>query len=162
MAIQYPINMDEMTRISGVGPGKAAKFGKQFIDLIAKYVEENEIERPQDLVVKSVINKSGLKVHIIQSIDRKLDLEDVAAAKRLKLDDLISEIETIVLSGTKINISYYIDSMMDADKQEEIIDYFKESESDSLEDAIDELGEEDFTQEEIRLVRIKFLSEFGN
>lgn len=97
-------------------------------------------------MVKSVINKSGLKVHIIQSIDRKLDLEDVAAAKRLKLDDLISEIETIVLSGTKINISYYIDSMMDADKQEEIIDYFKESESDSLEDAIDELGEEDFTQ----------------
>ena len=162
MAIQYPINMEEMTRITGVGPGKAAKFGKPFIDLIAKYVEENEIERPQDLLVKSIINKSGLKVHIIQSIDRKLDLVDVAAAKRLKLDDLISEIETIVLSGTKLNISYYIDGMMDSDKQEEIVDYFKESESDSLEEAVAELGEEDFTQEEIRLVRIKFLSEFGN
>ncbi|MCX6311258.1 MAG: DNA helicase RecQ [Bacteroidetes bacterium] len=162
MAIQYPINMEEMTRITGVGQGKALKFGKPFIDLIAKYVEENEIERPQDLLVKSIINKSGLKVHIIQSVDRKLDLVDVAAAKRLKLDDLIHEIETIVLSGTKLNISYYIDSMMDSDKQDEIIEYFKESESDSLEDAIAELGEEDFTQEEIRLVRIKFLSEFGN
>ena len=110
-----------------------------------------EIERPQDLLVKSIINKSGLKVHIIQSVDRKLDLVDVAAAKRLKLDDLIHEIETIVLSGTKLNISYYIDSMMDSDKQDEIIEYFKESESDSLEDAIAELGEEDFTQEKIRL-----------
>ncbi len=162
MAIQYPINMEEMTRITGVGPGKAAKFGKPFIDLIAKYVEENEIDRQQDLLVKSIINKSGLKVHIIQSIDRKLNLEDVAAAKRLKLDDLIHEIETIVLSGTKVNISYYIDDMMDADRQEDIMNYFKESESDSLEEAVDELGEEDFTQEEIRLVRIKFLSEFGN
>jgi ATP-dependent DNA helicase RecQ len=162
MAIQYPVTMEEMTRITGVGQGKAAKFGKPFIDLIAKYVEENEIERPQDLLVKSIINKSGLKVHIIQSIDRKLDLADVAAAKRLKLDDLISEIETIVLSGTKVNINYYIDSMMDSDKQDEIVEYFKESESDSLEEAVAELGEEDFTQEEIRLVRIKFLSEFGN
>ncbi|MDQ3109972.1 MAG: DNA helicase RecQ, partial [Bacteroidota bacterium] len=157
MAIQYPVNNEEMTRITGVGPGKAAKFGKPFIDLIAKYVEENEIERPQDLLVKSIINKSGLKVHIIQSIDRKLDLVDVAEAKRLKLDDLITEIETIVLSGTKVNISYYIDDMMDSDKQEEIVEYFKESESDSLEEAVAELGEEDFTQEEIRLVRIKFL-----
>jgi ATP-dependent DNA helicase RecQ len=162
MAIQYPVTMDEMTRITGVGQGKAMKFGKPFIDMIAKYVEENEIERPQDLLVKSIINKSGLKVHIIQSIDRKLDLVDVAEAKGLKLDDLITEIETIVQSGTKVNINYYIDDMMDSDKQEEIVDYFKESESDSLEEAVAELGEEDFTQEEIRLVRIKFLSEFGN
>ncbi len=162
MAIQYPITMDEMTRITGVGQGKALKFGKPFIEMINKYVEENEIERPQDLLVKSIINKSGLKVHIIQSIDRKLDLVDVAEAKGLKLDDLITEIETIVQSGTKVNINYYIDDMMDSDKQEEIVEYFKESESDSLEEAIAELGEEDFSQEEIRLVRIKFLSEYGN
>ncbi|MEO5645106.1 MAG: DNA helicase RecQ [Bacteroidia bacterium] len=162
MAIQYPVTMDEMTRITGVGQGKAMKFGKPFIDMIAKYVEENEIERPQDLLVKSIINKSGLKVHIIQSIDRKLNLVDVAEAKRLKLNDLITEIETIVQSGTKVNISYYIDDMMDSDKQEEIVEYFKESESDSLEEAMAELGEEDFSEEEIRLVRIKFLSEYGN
>jgi ATP-dependent DNA helicase RecQ len=162
MAIQYPVNMEELTRITGVGQGKAQKFGKPFIDLIAKYVEENEIERPQDLLVKSIINKSGLKVHIIQSIDRKLDLVDVAEAKGLKLDDLITEIETIVQSGTKVNINYYIDDMMDSDKQEEIVEYFKESESDSLEDALAELGEEDYTEEEVRLVRIKFLSEYGN
>ncbi|MBI3511578.1 MAG: DNA helicase RecQ [Bacteroidetes bacterium] len=162
MAIQYPVTMDELTRITGVGQGKAIKFGKPFIDLIAKYVEENEIERAQDMLVKSVVNKSGLKVHIIQSIDRKLDLMDVAAAKRLKLDDVIAEIETIVLSGTKVNINYYIDGMIDSDKQEEIVEYFKESESDSMEEAVAELGEEDFTREEIRLVRIKFLSEFGN
>jgi len=162
MAIQYPITMDEMTRIAGVGQGKATKFGKPFIDLIAKYVEENEIERAQDLLVKSVVNKSGLKVHIIQSIDRKLNLVDVAGAKGLKFDDLITEIETIVNSGTRVNINYYIDSMMDSDKQEEILEYFKESETDSLEEALAELGEEDFSEEEIRLVKIKFLSEFGN
>ncbi len=162
MAIQYPVNMEEMTRITGVGPGKAAKFGKAFIDLIAKYVEDNDIERPQDLLVKSIVNKSGLKVHIIQSIDRKLDLVDVAEAKGLKIEDVIHEIETIVNSGTRVNINYYIDSMIDAEKQEEIVEYFKEAESDSLEEALSELGEEDFTEEEVRLVRIKFLSEFGN
>ncbi|HLG03603.1 MAG TPA: RecQ family ATP-dependent DNA helicase, partial [Bacteroidia bacterium] len=162
MAIQYPVNMEEMTRITGVGIGKAAKYGKPFIDLIEKYVEENEIERPQDLLVKSVVNKSGLKVHIIQSIDRKLDLVDVAAAKGLKIEDVISEIETIVNSGTRVNINYYIDRVIDTDKQEEIVDYFKEAESDSLENALTELGEDNFSEEEIRLVRIKFLSEFGN
>lgn len=162
MAIQYPVTMEEMTRITGVGPGKAAKFGKAFIDLIAKYVEDNDIERPQDLLVKSIVNKSGLKVHIIQSIDRKLDLVDVAEAKGLKIEDVITEIETIVNSGTRVNINYYIDSMIDADKQEEIVEYFKEAESDSLEEALAELGEEDYTEEEVRLVRIKFLSEFGN
>ncbi|HTL82891.1 MAG TPA: DNA helicase RecQ [Bacteroidia bacterium] len=162
MAIQYPVTMDELTRITGVGQGKAAKFGKPFIELIAKYVEENEIERAEDLLVKSIVNKSGLKVHIIQSIDRKLDLVDVAEAKGLKIEDVISEIETIVNSGTRVNINYYIDRVVDAEKQEEIVDYFKEAQSDSLQEAIDELGEEDFSEEEIRLVRIKFLSEFGN
>lgn len=162
MAIQYPVTMEEMTRITGVGSGKAAKFGKPFIDLIAKYVDDNEIERPQDMLVKSIVNKSGLKVHIIQSIDRKLDLVDVAEAKGLKIEDVISEIETIVHSGTRVNINYYIDRVIDSEKQDEIVDYFRESESDSLEEALKELGEEDFSEEEIRLVRIKFLSEFGN
>jgi ATP-dependent DNA helicase RecQ len=162
MAIQYPTSMDELMRITGVGSGKAAKFGKPFIDLITKYVEENEIERPQDLVVKSIVNKSGLKVHIIQSIDRKLDLVDVAEAKGLKIEDVICEIESIVHSGTRVNINYYIDQTIDSEKQEEIVDYFRESDSDSIAEALKELGEEDFSEEEIRLVRIKFLSDFGN
>jgi ATP-dependent DNA helicase RecQ len=162
MAIQYPVNIQELTKINGVGPGKAQKFGKPFVDMISKYVEDNEIERPQDLVVKSIVNKSGLKVHIIQSIDRKLDLVDVAEAKGLKIEDIIAELESIVHSGTRVNINYYIDEVMDEEKQEEIEDYFREADSDSLEAAIDELGEEDYTAEEIRLVRIKFLSEHGN
>lgn len=162
MAIQYPVTMDEMTRITGVGSGKAVKFGGPFIEMIAKYVEDNDIERPQDMLVKSIVNKSGLKVHIIQSIDRKLDLADVASAKGLKVDDVISEIETIVHSGTRVNINYYIDRVVDSEKQEEIIEYFRESESDSIKEALDELGEEDFSEEEVRLVRIRFMSEFGN
>lgn len=162
MAIQYPTCMDELMRVNGVGAGKAAKFGKPFIELIGKYVTENEIERPQDLVVKSIVNKSGLKVHIIQSIDRKLDLVDVAEAKGLKIEDVIAEIESIVHSGTRVNINYYVDQMIDAEKQEEIVQYFRESENDSIEEALDELGQEDFSEEEVRLVRIKFLSEFGN
>jgi len=162
MAIQYPVTIDELTKVNGVGQGKAVKFGKPFVDLIAKYVEENEIDRPQDLVVKSIVNKSGLKVHIIQSIDRKLDLVDVAEAKGLKIEDIIAELESIVHAGTRVNIGYYIDEMMDEEKQEEIVDYFREAENDSIEDALDELGEEDYTEEEIRLMRIKFISEFGN
>ena len=162
MAIQYPIKMDELVNITGVGQGKAQKFGKAFIDLIAKYVEENEIERPLDMVVKSIVNKSGLKVYIIQNIDRKLPLEDVAKAKGLSLSDLIIEIESIVHSGTKVNISYYINDVIDEDKQEEALEYFKESNSDSIAEALKELGEDEYTEEEIRLMRIKFMSEFGN
>jgi ATP-dependent DNA helicase RecQ len=162
MAIQYPVNMEELTKITGVGQGKATKFGKPFIDLIAKYVEDNEIDRPQDLVVKSIVNKSGLKVHIIQSIDRKLDLVDVAEAKGLKIEDIIAELESIVHSGTRVNISYYIDEMLDEEKQEEIVDYFREAEDDSVQSALDELGEDEYSEEEIRLMRIKFISEFGN
>lgn len=162
MAIQYPIKMDELVNITGVGQGKAQKFGKAFIDLIGKYVEENEIERPLDMVVKSIVNKSGLKVYIIQSIDRKLPLEDVASAKGLSLTDLITEIESIVHSGTKVNIAYYLNDIMDDDKQQEAVEYFKESDSDSIEAAVKELGEEDYTEEEIRLMRIRFMSEFGN
>lgn len=162
MAIQYPVKMDEMTRITGVGSGKAQKYGKPFIDLIAKYVEENEIERAEDMIVKSVVNKSGLKVYIIQNIDRKLQFKDIAKAKNITLKDLIKEIESIVSSGTKLNISYYINEIIDEDKQEEIYDYFKTSSSDSLDEALQELGEDDYTEEEIRLMRIKFISEFGN
>ena len=162
MAIQYPIKMDELVNITGVGQGKAQKFGKPFLDLISKYVDENEIERPLDMVVKSIVNKSGLKVYIIQNIDRKLPLEDVAKAKGLSLADLIIEIESIVHSGTKVNINYYINDILDEDKQEEAMEYFKESNSDSITDALKELGEDEYSEEEIRLMRIRFMSEFGN
>lgn len=162
MAIQYPVTMEELTKISGVGAGKAAKYGKPFIDLIKKYVEENEIERPVDMVIKSVVNKSGLKVYIIQNIDRKINLSDMARSKNIPLPSLLTEIETIVESGTKVNINYYIEDIMDEEKQDEIMEYFKESETDSVEAALKELGENDYTEEEIRVMRIKFLSDYGN
>jgi ATP-dependent DNA helicase RecQ len=162
MAIQYPITMDEMKNISGVGPGKALKHGKPFIEVIAKYVKDNEIERPMDLVVKSVVNKSGLKVYIIQNIDRKIALDDIALAKGLTFDEVLTEVESIVGSGTKIEINYFINEVIDPDHQDEIFDYFKTAETDSIEDAINELGENEFTREEIRLMRIKFMSELGN
>jgi len=162
MAIQYPIKIDELKQITGVGSGKAIKFGKPFIDLIAKYVEENEIERPIDMVVKSVVNKSGIKVYIIQNIDRKIALIDIAAAKGFTLDELLSEIESIVASGTKIDINYYINEVIDKDNQEEIFEYFKQAESDSIGDALKELGENLYSAEEVRMMRIKFMSEMGN
>ena len=162
MAIQYPITIEEMQNISGVGVGKANKFGKEFVELIKAYVEENEIIRPQDMVVKSVANKAGNKIFIIQSIDRQMDFEDIARAKDLTTDELLTEIETIVNSGTKLNIQYYLSKYMDEDKIEDIYLYFKEdAESDSLDAAIEELGGE-YSEEEIRLVRIKFLCEVGN
>jgi ATP-dependent DNA helicase RecQ len=162
MSIQYPITMDELTKIGGVGPGKAQKYGKPIVEAIKKYVEENEIERPVDMVIKSVVNKSGLKVYIIQSIDRKLSLEDMADAKGISMKEMVAEVETIVASGTKLNINYYIDEAIDEEKQEEVYDYFKESDSDDLQEALKELGENDYTEEEIRLIRIKFMSEFAN
>ncbi len=162
MAIQYPITMDEMTKISGVGSGKAAKYGKPFIELIKKHVEDNEIERPVDMVIKSVVNKSGLKVYIIQNIDRKIGLKEMAKSKNLTLPNLLKEIETIVESGTKVNINYYIEDLMDDEKQDEILEYFKESDTDSVAAALKELGENDYSEEEIRVMRIKFLSDFGN
>ena len=162
MAIQYPITIEEMQNISGVGVGKARKFGEEFIKLIKAYVEEKEIIRPQDMIVKSVGNKSGNKIFIIQSIDRKMDFEDIARAKDLDFDELLTEIEGIVNAGTKLDISYYLKEFMDEDKIEDIYLYFKEdAESDSLDAAIEELGA-DYTEEEIRLVRIKFMCEQGN
>ena len=162
MAIQYPVTLEEMQNITGVGAGKARKFGEEFVNLIKAYVEEKEIVRPQDMVVKSVANKSGNKIFIIQAIDRKMDFEDIARAKNLDFDELLTDIECIVNSGTKLDISYYIEQYMDEDKAEDIYLYFKEdAESDSLDAAVEELGA-DYTEEEIRLVRIKFLCEMGN
>ncbi len=162
MAIQYPINMDELQQISGVGPGKARRYGKDFIELIKKYVDENEIERPQDMVVKSIVNKSGLKVYIIKSIDRKMAFEDIAEAKQLDDDELLTEVEAIVNSGTKLNIDYYINQVLDEEHQQDIYSYFAEAETESIEEALEELGEDEYTESEIRLIRIKFLSDMGH
>jgi len=162
MSIQYPISKEELIQITGVGTGKALKYGKPFLDLIKDYVEENEIIRPMDMVVKSVINKSGLKVFIIQNIDRKISLDDLAVAKNLTFEELISELESIVSAGTKIDINYYIDEFVDPYHQEEIFDYFRTAESDSVTTALEELGEDEYSEEEIRLMRIKFMSELGN
>jgi ATP-dependent DNA helicase RecQ len=162
MAIQYPITNEEMTKISGVGAGKAAKYGKPFVDLIKKYVDENEIERPMDMVIKSVVNKSGLKVYIIQNIDRKVGLKEMAKSKNITLDELIAEIETIVQSGTKVNLNYYINDNIDEEKQDEVLEYFKESTSDDIDAAMKELGGDEYTEQELRIMRIKFYSEFGN
>ena len=162
MSIQYPITIEELQTISGVGAGKAQKFGAEFVKLIKAYVDEKEIIRPQDLVVKGVANKSNNKIFIIQSIDRKMDFEDIARAKNLDMDELLTEIEAIVNSGTRLDIQYYLNTIMDEDKVDDIYLYFKEdAETDSLEDAIVELGSE-YSEEEIRLVRIKFISEVAN
>jgi ATP-dependent DNA helicase RecQ len=162
MCTHYPITMDELKQISGVGAGKAAKFGASFIELIKKYVEENDIDRPIDLVIKSAANKSALKVYIIQNIDRHLDLGDIASSKGLSYEDILREIETIVNSGTKLNLNYYINEVIDEDRQDEVFDYFRSAEDDSIESAMAELGNEDYTQEEVQLMRIKFMSELGN
>lgn len=162
MAIQYPVTLEELQNISGVGAGKAQRYGREFVEIIKRYVEEKEIIRPLDMVVKSVVNKSGIKVYIIQSIDMKRPLEDIAEAKGLEMDELINEIEAIVNAGTRINLDYYINMYMDEERQHDIFSYFREeAESDSLEEAMKELGNE-FEEEEIRLMRIKFLSEMGN
>ena len=162
MAIMYPVTFDELKNCQGVGEGKARKFGKEFIELIARYVEENDIERPDDFVMKSIVNKSVNKVFIIQSVDRKMPLDDVASSKGLDMEELLDEIETIVFSGTKLNLDYYIEQTLDEDIVEEIYDYFKEeAESDSLAAAMEDLGD-DYDELEVRLVRIKFLCEVAN
>jgi len=161
MATTYPVTLEELQNIPGVGAGKANRYGTEFISIIKKYVDENEIERPEDLRVRTVANKSKLKVSIVQSIDRKVALDDIATAKGLEFDELLDEIETIVYSGTRINVDYFINEAMDEDHIQDIYDYFKESETDDLEEAITELGS-DYTEAEIRLIRIKFLSELAN
>jgi ATP-dependent DNA helicase RecQ len=161
MATTYPVTVEELQNIPGVGAGKAKRYGKEFADVIKRYVEENEIIRPEDLRVRTVANKSKLKVSIVQSIDRKVALDDIAISRGLEFDELLDEIETIVYSGTRINIDYFINEVMDEDHVDDIYQYFKESVTDSLEVAITELGS-DYTEEEIRLIRIKFLSEVAN
>jgi ATP-dependent DNA helicase RecQ len=161
MATTYPITLDELRNIPGVGEGKAKRYGQEFVDLIRRHVEENEIERPEDMRVRTVANKSKMKVSIIQSIDRKVALDDIALAKGIEFDELLDEVESIVYSGTKLNIDYFLEEVLDDDKVDEIYEYFKESETDDIDDAIEELGD-DYSEEEIRLVRLKFISEMGN
>ena len=162
MATTYPITMDELQNIPGVGAGKAKRYGEEFLKVIKEHVRENDIIRPEDLRVRTVANKSKLKVSIIQSIDRKIALDDIALSKGLDISELLDEIEAIVYSGTKINIDYFLDEIMDADRVDEIFDYFNSAETDKISSALEELGEDDFTETEVRLVRIKFLSEIGN
>ena len=162
MSIMYPVTIEELKNCQGVGEGKARKFGKEFLALIAKYVEENDIVRPDDFVLKSIVNKSANKVYIIQNIDRKMPLEDIASAKGLEMEELMDEIEGIVLSGTKLNLDYYIEQTLDEDVVDEIYDYFmEEAESESLEDAMADLSS-DYDEMEVRLVRVKFLCEVAN
>ena len=161
MATIYPVTLEELQNIPGVGAGKAKRYGQEFCELIKKHCEENEIDRPEDLRVRTVANKSKLKVSIIQSIDRKVALDDIAVAKGIEFNELLDEIEAIVYSGTKLNINYFLNDVMDEDHMLDIYDYFKESTTDKIDDAMDELGA-DYTEEEIRLVRIKFISEMAN
>ena len=162
MATMYPTSMTELEKCGGVSKGKAIKFGRPFIDLISKYVAENEIEKPDDFIMKSVANKSSNKIYIIQNIDKKIPLETIARNKDLRLDSLLEEMETIVASGTKLNLNYAIESMLDEDDQDEIIDYFRSCETSSLEVAKEELSDSNYNWEQLKIMRIKFLSEYGN
>ena len=161
MTLKYPISIEELGNVHGVGEGKAKKFGKDFVKMIAEYVAENEILRPDDLVVKSTGENSSLKLYIIQNTDRKLPLDDIAKSKGLEFVDLIKEMQRIVFMGTKLNISYYIDDILDEDQQEEIFDYFMEAKTDLIEDALEEF-DGDYDEDELRLMRIKFMSEVAN
>ncbi|PQJ74561.1 ATP-dependent DNA helicase RecQ [Polaribacter gangjinensis] len=161
MALKYPINLDELSKVHGVGEGKAKKFGNDFVKFIADYVEENDILRPDDLIVKSTGVNSGIKLYIIQNTDRKLPLEDIADSKGLEMSELIKEMEAIIYSGTKLNIDYALDDLLDEDQQEEIYDYFMEAKTDKIQDALDEFDGE-YDEDELRLMRIKFISEVGN
>jgi ATP-dependent DNA helicase RecQ len=161
MATMYPLSIEELQNIQGVGAGKAKRYGQEFCDLIKRHCEENEIERPAEFRVKTVAKKSILKVKIIQSIDKKVPLDDIAAAQSIDFDDFLTEVETIVYSGIKLNIDYFLEDVVDDDHVEDIYDYFMESETDSLDRAVEELGEE-YSEDEIRLVRIKFISEMAN
>ena len=162
MCTHYPITSEELKQISGVGSDKAMKFGSSFIELIKKYVEDNDIQRPIDLIIKTQANKSQMKVSIIQNIDRQIGLEDIADSKGITYEEILKEVESIVNSGTKLNLNYFIDEVIDDDRQDEVFDYFRAAESDSIDEALNELGETDYTREEIQLMRIKFMSELGN
>ena len=161
MALKYPTNLEELSKVHGVGEGKARKFGKEFVDLISKYVVEFDVVRPDDLIVKSTGVNSGLKLFIIQNTDRKLPLIDIAKSKGLEMDQLIKEMEVIIYSGTKLNIDYSLDDLLDEDQQEDIYEYFMEAESDNIQEALDEFDGE-YDEEELRLMRIKFINEVAN
>jgi len=162
MATQYPISMDDMAKITGVSKGKAIRYAKQFIEEIATYVKEHDIDRPTDFVVKQIANKSKVKVNIIQGIDRKIPLHDIAGSNNLSMEDMLQELDAIVTSGTKVNLDYYIEDNVDEYSREDIYDYFMEAETDNVDIAFKELHEDDITLEEIQLMRIKFLSEMAN
>ena len=161
MCFQYPVTIEELTNIQGVGNGKAQRYGAPFIAYISDYVEKNDIERPQDIMVKTLVNKSQLKVQLIQNIDRKLPLEDIAQSQGKSFDDLLIEIETVVSSGTRVNINYYLNDVLDEDSQDEVFDYFNEAETDDIIEAYKEFDGL-YTEEELRLMRIRFMSEVAN
>lgn len=161
MATVYPVTLEELQNIQGVGAGKARRYGKEFVSLIKRHCEENDIERPEDLRVRTVAKKSVLKVKIIQNIDRQIALDDIADAQNIEFEDLLTEVEAIVYSGTKLNIDYFLEEVIDEDHLDDIYEYFKESETDDLNTAMKELGS-DYTEDEVRLVRIKFISDMGN
>jgi ATP-dependent DNA helicase RecQ len=162
MATTYPTTLEELTQVNGVGMGKAKKFGEPFIELIIKYVDDNDIETASDIIVKSSVNKSKAKIQIINQVDRKIDLEEIGETINLKFEDLLTEIENIVYSGTKLNLGYYIDQAIDRSKQDDIYDYFMNAETDSLEEAFNDESLMNYSEEEIRLIRIKFMSEHAN
>ena len=161
MTLKYPINLQELLNVHGVGDGKAKKFGKGFVELIGRYVKENDITRPDDLIVKGTGVNSGLKLYIIQNTDKKIPLDDIANSKGLEMDELVKAMEQIVYSGTKINIQHCIDDLLDEEQQEEIMEYFMEAEDDKIQIALDEF-DGDFDEHELRLMRIKFISEVAN
>jgi ATP-dependent DNA helicase RecQ len=162
MATTYPTTQQEMAQINGVGMGKVQKFGRQFIDLIKRYVDENEIETAQDVVIKSTVNKSKIKIYIIQQVDRKISLDEIAESKNLSLAEIIEEIEHICYSGTKLNLDYYINQVVDRERQQDIFEYFMTSETDNIAAATNEFSDDEVSEEELRLMRIKFLSELAN
>ncbi|HAI81298.1 MAG TPA: ATP-dependent DNA helicase RecQ, partial [Chryseobacterium sp.] len=161
MTVQYPVTIEEIGKTYGVGEGKAKKYGKEFAEFIKKYVEENGIERTQDMVIKQVANKSSHKVFIIQSTDKKIDLEDIAKAKNLSMEDLLKEMERIVYQGTKLNIDYYIDENFDEDIVDDFMEFMRGSDSDSMKVLLAEFGD-DLSDEEVRMLRIKFISDVAN
>jgi ATP-dependent DNA helicase RecQ len=162
MATNYPTSLQELEKIQGVSKGKAVRYGRKFVEMIAKYVEENEIEKPDDFVMKSVVNKSGMKVFIIQNIDKKIPLETIARNKGLNLQDLLIEMETIVASGTRLNLDYCLEQELDENEQDDIFDYFKSCQDDNLDTAFEEFKDRDVSLEHLQMMRIKFLSEYGN
>jgi ATP-dependent DNA helicase RecQ len=162
MATMYPVTIEELEKCQGVSKGKAMRYGKKFVEMIAQYVEENDVVRPDDFVMKGVMNRNNNKIFIIQNVDKKIPLETIAKTKDLQINDLLEEMETIVASGTKLNLDYAIDEMVDEYEQEEIIDYFKACETSSLQIAQEELADSSFTWEQLKIMRIKFLSVYGN